>query len=89
MSPTAPDAQLATMALDRLVGVMGEDAIFVLASVARETREALDGMLTRRAHAYAAVVQGQPYTRMTARFDPWFVDMVRAMAPVSPPRGCP
>jgi hypothetical protein len=83
--PTAPDAQLATVALDRLAGVLAEDAIFVLGSVARDAREALDGLLERRKQAYAAVVQGLPHTRMTAKLEPWFVEMVRAMAPVSAP----
>jgi hypothetical protein len=87
--PTASDAQVATIALDRLAGVLAEDAIFVLGSVARDAREALDGLLERRKLAYAAAVQGQPHTRMTAKFDPWFVEMVRAMAPVSAPAWIP
>jgi hypothetical protein len=87
--PTFPDAQVATVALDRVAGVLAEDAIFVLGSVARDAREALDGLLPRRAQAYAGVVQGLPHTRMTAKFDPWFVEMVRAMAPVSPPACIP
>jgi hypothetical protein len=87
--PLASDAQLATLALDRLVGVLGEDALFVLASVAREPRDALDGLLPRRASAYTAAVQGLAYARMTHKFDGWFVEMVRAMAPVSPPAWVP
>jgi hypothetical protein len=83
------DAHVATLALDRLVGVLGEDAIFVLATVARDARDALDGLLQRRAQTYTAAVQGLAHTRMTAKFDAWFVDMVRAMAPVSPPAWVP
>jgi hypothetical protein len=87
--PLASDAQVATLALDRLVGVLGEDAIFVLASVARDPRDALEGLLPRRASAYTGAVQGLAYTRMTGKFDAWFVEMVRAMAPVSPPAWVP
>jgi hypothetical protein len=83
--PPAPDAQVATAALDRLAGVLAEDAIFVLGSVSRDAREALDGLLERRKLAYAAVVQGQPYTRMTGKLAPWFVDMARAMAAIAAP----
>ena len=43
-------------ALGRLVGVLGEDAIFVHAAVPREAKEALDGVLARRAPAYTAAV---------------------------------
>jgi hypothetical protein len=87
--PLASDAQLALQALDRVVGVLAEDAIFVLATVAREPRDALEGLLPRRASAYSAAVQGLAYSRMTHKFDPWFVEMVRAMAPVSPPAWVP
>jgi hypothetical protein len=72
-------------ALGRLAGVLGEDAIFVLGSGVHDTRDALDGLVERRGPAYAAAVKGEHHTRMTAQYDEWFVEMSRALAPVSPP----
>jgi len=72
-------------ALDRLVGVLGEDAIFVLAAVPHDAKEALDGMLTRRSQAYGSAAQGEPITRMTTAYEPWLVEMTKAMAAVWPP----
>jgi hypothetical protein len=79
------DTDRASAALDRLVAVLGEDAIYVLASGARDPKDALDGILQRRGYAYTAAVQGQPHTRMTTHFEAWVVEMARALAPVSPP----
>ncbi len=79
------DSDLATAALDRLVAVLGEDAIYVLASGTHDPKDALEGILGRRAYAYTAAVQGQPHTRMTTAFEAWVVEMARALAPVSPP----
>src|SRR5579859_1387052 len=83
------DANLATSALDRLVVVLGEDAIYVLAGGAREAKEALESLVTRRGHAYAAAVQGQPLARMGTEFEAWMVEMARALAPVAPPPWIP
>jgi hypothetical protein len=83
------DSDLATAALDRLAGVLGEDAIYVLTSGARDPREALDGLLLRRGYAYTAAVQGQAHARMTTQFESWVVEMARALAPVSPPLWVP
>jgi tellurite resistance protein len=83
--PSPPDDQGHGAALGRVVRVLAEDAIFVLASFGRDTREALEGLLPRRAPAYVAALKGQPYTQMTGAFDGWFVEMVRALAPVAPP----
>jgi hypothetical protein len=77
------------VALGRLVGVLGEDAMFVFALGARDPNDALEGLLHRRTPAYGSAVRGQPHTRMTARFDAWVVEMARAMAPVSPPSWMP
>jgi hypothetical protein len=85
----ADDTNLATAALERLVGALGEDAIFVLASGARDPKDALEGLLQRRGVAYTAAVQGQPHTRMTSQFEAWEVDMTHAMAPVWPPSWMP
>lgn len=83
------DSSLATAALERLVGVLGEDTIFVLASGARDPKDALEGLLQRRGIAYTAAVQGQPHTRMTSQFEAWEVDMTHAMAAVWPPSWMP
>jgi tellurite resistance protein len=79
------DSDLATAALDRLVAVLGEDAMYVLGSGARDPQEVLDAILVRRGYAYTAAVQGQAHTRMTTQFDGWVVEMARALAPVAPP----
>jgi tellurite resistance protein len=83
------DTDLATSALERLVSTLAEDAMFVLAGGARDVKDALESLLQRRAAAYTAAVQGQPHTRMTGQYGAWFVDMARAMAPVSPPSNVP
>ncbi len=83
------DSALASAALGRLAGILGEDAIFVLGSGTRDAKEALDGVLQRRGPAYAAALQGQLHARMTEGFDAWFVEMVRALAPMSPPTSVP
>jgi len=83
------DSALASAALGGLAGILAEDAIFVLATGVRDPKEALDGMLPRRGAAYAAALQGQPHARMTVGFDAWYVEMVRALAPVSPPAWIP
>lgn len=88
-TPAGRDAALASAALGRLAGIMAEDAIFVLASGVRDAKDALDGVLQRRGPAYAAALQGQPHARMTAEFDSWYIEMVHALAPVSPPAWVP
>lgn len=88
MSPS-PASEGASAALERLLGLLCGDAIFVLASAPREPKDELDSLLQRRSHAYAAAVQGRPHTRMTAQYEAWVVDMARAMAPVSPPAWLP
>jgi hypothetical protein len=75
----------ASAALERLLGVLCGDAIFVLASGIRDPRDDLDSLLQRRSHAYAAAVQGRPHTHVAAAYEAWVVDMARAMASVSPP----
>ena len=69
--------------------MLGEDAIFALGSGTRDAKEALDGVLQRRGQAYAAALQGQVHARMTEGFDPWYVEMVRALAPMAPPTSVP
>ena len=84
-----PDTDLATAALERLVGALAEDAIYVIAGDPRDLKEALEGVLHRRGPAYTAAVQGQPHTRMTGQYGAWFVEMARAMAPVAPSASVP
>jgi hypothetical protein len=79
----------AAPALERLVGILCEDAVFVLSATPRDAKEALDAVLSRRGPAYAAAVQGQEHTRMSTAFEPWVVEMARAMAPVWPPAAMP
>ena len=83
------ESDLATPALARLAGVLAEDALFVLATGARDVPDALAALLERRGAAYTAAVQGKPHVRMTTHVDPWLVEMARAMAPVSPPASLP
>ena len=83
------DIDPATAALDRLVGALAEDAIYVLASGTRDVKDALEGLLQRRGYAYAAAVKGQPHARMTEQFEAWLVEMARAMAAVAPPLWVP
>jgi tellurite resistance protein len=85
----APASDGASAALERLLGVLCGDALFVLSSGGREPKDDLDSLLQRRSHAYAAAVQGRPHTRLTGQYEAWVVDMARAMAPVSPPAWLP
>jgi hypothetical protein len=83
------DSAQASAALGRLAGILGEDAIFVLASGVRDAKDALEAVLQRRGAAYTAALQGHAHARMTAGFDAWYVEMVRALAPISPPAWIP
>ena len=75
-------------ALDRFVGVLAEDAIFVLASGELD-RDALAALPVRRAAAYELVVKGQSQPRMLDQLDAWLIALARAMAPVAPPTWIP
>ncbi len=83
------DTDPATAALERMVCVLAEDAMYVLAGSPREPADALEGLLQRRSAAYTAALEGKPHTRMIWQYGPWFVEMARAMAPVSPPASVP
>src|SRR5260370_16925965 len=85
-----PDAtaQSASPALERLVRVLCGDAIFVFATEEADPKEALEGLTTRRAAAYAAALLGQPCVTAD-QFEPWLAEMARALAPVSPPATLP
>jgi hypothetical protein len=88
-SPQMPPRDLATEALTRVVAVLAEDAIFGLAAAGGDPVGALDGLGKRRADVYAAAVQGTASPGMLDHFDVWFVQLARAMAPVSPPSWIP
>jgi tellurite resistance protein len=88
-TPPTPSRDLATEALTRVVAVLAEDAIFGLAAAAGDPVGALDGLGKRRADVYAAAVQGTASPGMLDRYDAWFVQLARAMAPVSPPPWIP
>ena len=54
------DSALASAALGRLAGILGEDAIFVLGSGARDAKDALDGVLQRRGPRTRPPCRGSP-----------------------------
>jgi tellurite resistance protein len=85
-----PDAtaQSSSAALERLVGVLCADALFVLATEEADPKDALEGLTTRRAAAYTAALLGQPCITADP-FEPWLAEMARALAPVSPPASLP
>jgi hypothetical protein len=88
--PSAPaKPEDVSAALDRLAAVLCGDAILVLASGARGERSVLEGLEQRRADAYARALADQPHSQLTGAFGPWLVDMVRALAPLSPPTWVP
>jgi hypothetical protein len=87
-----PDAQPAdpqTAALTRLLAAVTEEIMFALAASPNDGGDAVTATITRRKDAHAALLQGQPISRMTDNFDAWFIDMARAMAPVHPPEWLP
>jgi tellurite resistance protein len=79
----------APIAIDRLVGVLGEDALFVLATGVRDPKDALEALVARRGPAYTAAVQGLAHSRMTSQLPAWTIEMARALAPISPPTAMP
>ncbi len=79
-----------TAALTKLLGAITEEIMFALAGAPGDAGgDAIDATVKRRKDAHAALLQGQPITRMTENFDAWFIDMSRAMAPVHPPEWLP
>ena len=85
-APTPPAAPLdaATATLSRLVTTISEDMIFAIAG--GDTSSAvLDGLAKRRAESYAAVLEQKILPTMTGSFDAWLAELVKAVAPVSPP----
>jgi tellurite resistance protein len=72
-------------ALSRLVSVLAEDAVFVLAASPQGGREALETTAKRRIEAYVATLRGVAPTRLTSDFDRWVVELATAMAGSEPP----
>jgi len=83
--PNAPQAELGQQALERLVPVLCEDAIYALAAGGGDPEGALEGCAKRRADAYGAVAQGIAIPRMSDQMDLWQVHLARIMAPIAPP----
>ncbi|AKU97313.1 hypothetical protein AKJ09_03977 [Labilithrix luteola] len=87
MDAYAPSIDPKTYALGRLVGALAEDGIFALASGGGPI--ALEGLGKRRGEAYAAILAGHRLNTMSMEFDPWVVEMTRAMAPIHAPAWMP
>jgi uncharacterized membrane protein YebE (DUF533 family) len=75
--------------LERLVGVVCADALFVLAGGPAEPKADLDGLAARRTHAYEEILGGKSHAHMVDAFDPWLLDIARALAPVAAPTWIP
>jgi hypothetical protein len=87
MDAYAPSTDPKTTVLGRLVTTLSEDAIFGLA--AGGGPGVLDGLGKRRGEAYSAVLAGHRLNTMANEFDPWVIEMTRAMAPIHPPMWMP
>lgn len=83
----APSVDPKTLVLGRLVTALAEDALFVLASGGGPA--ALEGLGKRRGEAYSAILAGHRLNTMIGEFDPWLVEMTRAMAPIHSPTWMP
>lgn len=83
----APTVDPKTFALGRLVQTVAEEAIFGLSCGGGSG--VLEGLGKRRGEAYAAVLDGHRLNTMAGEFDPWVVEMTRAMAPIHPPEWMP
>jgi tellurite resistance protein len=91
MSPTSsqraltPAPEATTESLSRLVGALAEDAIFAFAGSRDGGLSVLPSLARRRAETYAAIGRGETMPSMTLTFDPWLIELTRAMAPLAPP----
>lgn len=79
----APSTDPKTQVLGRLVSALAEDAIYGLASGGGPA--VLEGLGRRRGEAYSAILAGHRLNTMVAEFDPWVVELTRAIAPIHPP----
>ncbi len=85
----APTPDPTTQAFARLVSVLAEEIMFALSGAGGSSKDALDGVIKRRAEVHTAAVQGQDVATMVTGFDAWFIDMARTMAPIAPPSWMP
>jgi len=85
----APSIDPVQEALLRLVAAACEECIFGLSAALGNAHDALEDLVKRRAAAHALVRIGQRTPRMLESFDPWVVEMARAMAPICPPSWLP
>lgn len=74
-------------ALEALVRVLTEDAVYVLAAGGGSA--SLPAVARRRAEAYEAAREGTTHPGLTHAFDAWLVDMARVLAPIAPPQWLP
>ncbi|MGH7283156.1 MAG: hypothetical protein ACRELY_16645, partial [Polyangiaceae bacterium] len=78
-----------TPALARLLTAVTEEAIFVLAGGAHDAREAIAGVVKRRADAHSAMMNqathAKPAASMLDSFDAWSLEVARAAAGIAPP----
>lgn len=75
--------------LSRLVAMTCEEAIFGLSAALGNANDALEDLVKRRKDAHQLALSGQRTPRMLESFDPWTVEMTRAMAPICPPSWMP
>lgn len=75
--------------LSRVVALVCEDAVFALSAALGNSGDALDGLAQRRAPSHAACMQNAHISTMTSAFDPWVVDLTRAITPLCPPSWLP
>jgi len=76
--------------LSQLVATLAEDTMFVLAGdEGAVSAPPFEGLAKRRDEAYRAALHGQPHATMLSAFDPWVIDLSRAMAPIAPPDWLP
>jgi len=83
------DKDAVTRSMSGLVAALAEEAIFAFAGAASGARDAVEGIIKRRAEAHTSLLQGQQVSTMTGAFDAWFVDLARAAAPIAPPSWLP
>jgi tellurite resistance protein len=86
----SPPADPTTLALSALIPALAEEAIFAAGAAPGATRDAVEGMLKRRADVHLALLAGTAKEpRLFESFDGWMVSLARAIAPVAPPTWLP
>jgi hypothetical protein len=85
----APAIDPVADALSRLVAMTCEEAMFGLSAALGNAHDALEDLVKRRKDAHQLALSGQRTARMLDAFDPWLVEMSRAIAPICPPSWLP